>query len=310
MAHDFNVGIDGMDAVDFLIGEHRAVDALFARFEDLRGSDDAAAKEAVVTDIVGELRVHAEIEEAVFYPAIRKALAEGDTLADESLHEHQEVKDTLVEVEGMSAEEAQFEARVTTLINDVRHHVNEEEGEILPKLQRALGELTLQALGEELRAAKEARTSGREPAVLTDVPFPDPETLDEALTTVTLVTPIRSKRQAAPKKTGTRAKRSPATAKRKTSTKKKTASTAPAKATTRAGARTGLVTYHVEPAAGGWKVVKQGATRASATSDAKPGAVARGKELAKRQSRGRLIVHGKDGRIQEQFTYESRSGRD
>src|SRR5689334_5412382 len=108
MAHDFKVGVDGIDAVDFLIGEHRAVEVLFARFEDLRGSDDSAAKEAVVTDIVSELRVHAEIEEAVFYPAIRKALADGEDLADESLHEHREVKDSLVEIEGISADEAQF----------------------------------------------------------------------------------------------------------------------------------------------------------------------------------------------------------
>jgi hypothetical protein len=86
------------------------------------------------------------------------------------------------EIELMGADDAQFEARVMTLINDVRHHVNEEEGEILGKLRLALGELTLRALGEELQAAKQARMSGHDPSVLRELPFPGPEILEEAST--------------------------------------------------------------------------------------------------------------------------------
>jgi hemerythrin superfamily protein len=310
MSHDFTVDGDETDAVDFLIGEHRAVEGLFARFEDLRGSDDLAAEEALVADIVRELRVHAEIEEAVFYPAIRKALAQGEELADEGLSEHQEVKDSLVEIEQMAADEPRFEARVTTLINDVRHHVNEEESGILVKLRLALGELTLRALGEELQAAKRASMSGHDPSVLSELPFPGPEVLEEADTTLTLTpaTPIRRGRQAAPKATRGSASVAPPATTTKSSTKKRGSSKAPAKATgTQAPKRVGLVTYRVEPAARGWRVVKQGATRASATSDTKPAAVARGRELARRQSRGRLIVQGKDGRVQEEITYGDRA---
>jgi hypothetical protein len=70
-----------------------------------------------------------------------------------------------------------------------------------------------------------------------------------------------------------------------------------------------VIAYHVEPSDRGWRVVKEGATRASATFDTKPDAVARGRELAKAQSRGRLVVHGKDGRVQDELTYEGHPRR-
>jgi len=281
MSQPLAVHTEGTDAVEFLIGEHRALEALFARFEGLRGSNDGTAKEALVADVATELRVHAEIEEAVLYPAIRQALAEGDELANESLHEHGEVKDGLAEIEGMSADDAHFEARVTTLINDVRHHVKEEEGDILPKLRLSLGERTLQALGEELMTAKRSRTSGRDPSVLRELPFPDPKTVD-ALTIASTATT------------------------RKPSAKKKAAArTSPTRVSrTRAGTHRDVVTYHVEPSDRGWRVLKEGATRASATFDTKPDAVSRGRELAKGQPKGRLVVHGKDGRVQDEFSYE------
>jgi hemerythrin superfamily protein len=306
MSHELTDGIDGTGAVDFLIGEHRAVEVLLAGFENLRGSDDAAAKEALVADIVRELRVHAEIEEAVFYPAIRKALAQGEELADEGLLEHQQVKDTLLEIEQMGADDAQFEARVMTLINDVRHHVNEEEGEILGKLRLALGELTLRALGEELQEAKQAKMSGHEPAVLSELPFPGPEILEEASVALAPLTPNRPSKHSSQRRTGGSAN-SPRTAtRRKTSAKKGNVPKAPAKPERKRVSGRGPVIYRVEPAARGWRVVKDGATRASATSDAKAEAVARGRELARRQSRARLMVLGKNGRVQEESTYEGR----
>jgi hypothetical protein len=296
----------GTDAVEFLIGEHLAVEALFARFEGLRGSNDGTAQEALVTDIATELRVHAEIEEAVFYPAIRKALAEGDELANQSLHEHQEVKGRLAEIGGMSADDPHFEALVMTLINDVRHHVNEEEGDILPKLRLSLGERTLQALGEELMTAKRSRMSGRDPSVLRELPFPDPGTLDVPTTAPATPAPARPRKQTSSRRTG---KSAPAATTRTPSAKRTAAArTSPTKASrTGARARGDVVTYHVEPSDRGWRVLKEGATRASATFDTKTDAVSRGRELAKGQPQGRLVVHGKDGRVQDEFTYEGRS---
>jgi hemerythrin superfamily protein len=297
--------IQGTDAVEFLMGEHRAVEALFARFEGLRGSHDGAAMEALVADIATELRIHAEIEEAVFYPAVRRALAEGDELAGEALHEHQEVKEGLTEIEQLSADDPHFEARVMTLINDVRHHVNEEEGEILPKLRLSLGERTLRALGEELQTAKRARTSGRDASVLRELPFPDPETVDVGTTAPAPSAASRPQEQASPRPTRKRARTTPAATTRKSAAKKPSPSTSSTKAgRTLARGHADAVTYHVEPADRGWKVLKEGATRASATFETKPDATARGRELAKGQTRGRLVVHGKDGRIQDEFTYE------
>ncbi|HXJ63733.1 MAG TPA: DUF2188 domain-containing protein [Actinomycetota bacterium] len=298
---------EGTDAVEFLMTEHRAVEALFARFEGIRGSDDGAAMESLVADIATELRVHSEIEEAVFYPAIRRALAEGDELADEGLLEHQEVEEGLAEIGQMSAEDAHYEARVMTLINDVRHHVNEEEGEILPKLRLSLGERTLQALGEELQTAKRALMSGRDASVLRELPFPDPETVDVAPTAPAPPAAARPVKQASPRPTREQAKGTPS---RKSAAKKASAPKSSAKAARApVGGKADAVTYHVEPADRGWKVLKEGATRASATFETKPDAVTRGRELAKGQTRGRLVVHAKDGRVQDEFTYEDHPRR-
>jgi hemerythrin superfamily protein len=87
----------------------------------------------VVDQIIRELSVHAAIEEAYFYPEVRKALGEGGELVDEGLHEHQEVKQTLAALEDMDPIDAAYDQKVAGLIADVRHHVQEEEGGDVPQ---------------------------------------------------------------------------------------------------------------------------------------------------------------------------------
>src|SRR5918992_4548254 len=147
------------DAIDVIEEDHRTVEQLFARFERLRGAGDAEGKRAVVDSIIRELRIHAEIEEEVLYPNIRRLLADGDALVAEAVQEHAEAREALAEIEAKSPHDPDFDAKVTTLINDVRHHVNEEEGEMLPKLRTAVGAPLLVALGEDLEAARRARAA-------------------------------------------------------------------------------------------------------------------------------------------------------
>jgi hemerythrin superfamily protein len=139
------------DAITSLRDDHKRVEKLFKQFEK---TEDGATRQRIVAEIVRELSVHAAIEEQVFYPAIRKEAGETEDMVLESLEEHHIVKWTLSELDGMSPEEERFEAKVTVLIESVRHHVEEEEGDLFPKVREAMGRKALQELGEQMDAAR------------------------------------------------------------------------------------------------------------------------------------------------------------
>jgi hemerythrin superfamily protein len=143
----------GRDAVDILVEDHRRIEELFTRYEASTNAD-AQTRKALVDEMIRELSMHAAVEEQYFYPAVAKSVAEGEGLVDESLHEHQEVKDVLAELDDMDADDSGFDQRVHRLIREVRHHAGEEEGEILPKLREAVGESRMMQIGEQLEEAK------------------------------------------------------------------------------------------------------------------------------------------------------------
>lgn len=144
-----------MDAITLLKKDHRTVEGLFKRFEKL-GDRAKKGKQDVVERIIKELSVHAAIEEAVLYPAIRSAIDDKkiDELVLESLEEHHVAKWTLSELDGMTPEHERFDAKVTVLIDNVRHHVEEEEQELFPKMARAFGKERLRELGDALAEAE------------------------------------------------------------------------------------------------------------------------------------------------------------
>ncbi|MDQ1497775.1 MAG: hypothetical protein QOI86_1115 [Actinomycetota bacterium] len=148
-----------MDAITLLKNDHKTVEDLFKRFEKL-GPRAVKSKEDVVARIIRELSVHAAIEEMLFYPAIREAVDDGngdiDDLVLESLEEHHIVKWVLSELDGMSAENERFDAKVTVLMENVRHHVEEEEGDLFPKVQKLLGKQRLAELGDAMAKAKKS----------------------------------------------------------------------------------------------------------------------------------------------------------
>jgi hemerythrin superfamily protein len=143
-----------VNALTLLKEDHRTVEHLFERWIMVRPEEGPAVKRRLVDDMIRELSIHAAIEEQVFYPAVREALPEGHELVEHSLEEHQEAKGLLAELQGLEPGEPGFEERVGTLIVDVREHVEEEEGQIFPKLQVAIGEGGLERIGEALERAK------------------------------------------------------------------------------------------------------------------------------------------------------------
>lgn len=140
-----------IDGVQVLINDHRTVEDLFAQYER---STDPGEQTRIAHKVVHELAVHGEIEELLFYPRVRTALADGDDLADEAVHEHLEIKQTLNELDKMSAEDDGFDQKMRELMAEVRHHVEEEETEMFPKVRETMKPEQLEKLGTSLQGAK------------------------------------------------------------------------------------------------------------------------------------------------------------
>lgn len=141
------------DAIVLLKNDHKTVEKLFKQYEKT-GDKAYATRRKLVDQIITELAVHAAIEEQFFYPAVRKADEEILDVVLEGLEEHHIVKWTLSELEHMSAEEERFHPKVSVLMESVRHHVEEEEEEMFPKVREAMGRKALQELGATLEKAK------------------------------------------------------------------------------------------------------------------------------------------------------------
>ena len=157
--------IQSQDGLQLLTADHRKVEELFERFEAASGT---AAKEKLVRQICTELKVHAQIEEEIYYPAIRGKVEDADL--DEAYVEHDSAKLLINELEAAAPDERFYDAKVKVLSELIEHHVKEEEKERdnLFQQTRAAG-IDLEALGARLAARKqellaEAQSEGLPPA--------------------------------------------------------------------------------------------------------------------------------------------------
>jgi hemerythrin-like domain-containing protein len=141
------------DACDLLDAQHKLVKKMFKSYEELTGSkarSTAQKKLELAREICQNLTAHAQIEEEIFYPAMRAAIKDTDLVAEAEV-EHQSAKDLIAQIEaGVEADEM-FDAKVTVLGEYIDHHVKEEKNEMFPKA-RAARKLDLVAMREELEA--------------------------------------------------------------------------------------------------------------------------------------------------------------
>ena len=140
-----------MDAIALLKADHRNVEALFAKFAKAR---DSKTKKSLATQICTELMVHATVEEEIFYPACQGEVE--DDLRLEGYVEHDGAKVLIAELAGSDPSDEFYDAKMTVLSEQIKHHVKEEEkpGEGLFAQAREAG-LDMDALGAELKARKE-----------------------------------------------------------------------------------------------------------------------------------------------------------
>ena len=136
------------EATALLRADHKMVSGLFAAYEKAR---TASRKQQIVSEICNELSVHAQVEEEIFYPAVKAALKDKE-LVPEATVEHATVKDLIAQVEGVLHDGEMFDAKIKVLSEYVKHHVKEEHEEMFPKARST--KLDMVALGAQLAARK------------------------------------------------------------------------------------------------------------------------------------------------------------
>jgi hemerythrin superfamily protein len=134
-----------MDALQLLRDDHRRVRELFRQFDE---AGDASTRKAITDQAIGELMVHAQLEEDIFYPAMQR---EGMTdLIDHAEEEHHAAETLMNEIIDLDARDGQLEAKFTLLINMVTEHVTEEESQIFPRAAE-IGMDRLERIGDQLQ---------------------------------------------------------------------------------------------------------------------------------------------------------------
>jgi hemerythrin superfamily protein len=134
-----------MNAIDMLEQDHRMVEELFEAIED---AQDASEREQLFIELADALAVHSALEENIFYPACKSEDTEEELL--ESLQEHLQAKRLLADLLDMDPMDEVFMAKIAVLKEAILHHVEEEEGELMPEARRLLGEDMLLAIGNEM----------------------------------------------------------------------------------------------------------------------------------------------------------------
>lgn len=153
---------DADDLLSVITADHRAVEQIFVELETGAGSPEH--RRALADHLTTELVRHTVAEEMFMYPAVRRALPDGDRVADHEIAEHTEVEQTLKELEDVDAIEPRFDELLTKVITGTRHHVAEEEHQILPRLQQACSVDELREFGRLMVRAKDSAPTRPHPS--------------------------------------------------------------------------------------------------------------------------------------------------
>jgi hemerythrin superfamily protein len=154
----------GPDAIALLKADHKRVSDLYAQYEKTRS---VAKKRSLVASICQELSVHAQVEEEIFYPAVKAALKDKE-LVPEAQVEHATLKELIAQVQDKEPDGELFDAKIKVMSEYTKHHVKEEQSEMFPKARKT--RLDMNALGEQIAARKKELMAS--PELLEDPPTP------------------------------------------------------------------------------------------------------------------------------------------
>lgn len=137
-------------ALEMLKGDHDKVKKAFKEFEKM-DREDTEALQQVVQTVCEELKVHTTLEEEIFYPAVREAINDEDVM-NEAQVEHETAKMLIEQLENMGADDPNFHATFTVLGEYVKHHIEEEEGEMFPQAKKT--DLDFEDLAQRMKERK------------------------------------------------------------------------------------------------------------------------------------------------------------
>jgi hemerythrin-like domain-containing protein len=154
------------DVIEVLEHDHREVEQMFSELEQLRGStdDEANHRRRELTDQVTiELVRHSVAEEVLVYPLVEKKISAEE--ADHARKEHAEAEETLKRLEKLDSDDPAFDDELATLMREIRHHIEDEEGETFVHMRQTMDEEQLRKLGGQVEAFKKVAPTRPHPNV-------------------------------------------------------------------------------------------------------------------------------------------------
>jgi hemerythrin superfamily protein len=154
------------DVIEILEHDHREVEQMFQELESLRGAStegDKARRKELTEDVTIELVRHSVAEEVIVYPKVEDKVG-----ADEVEHarkEHAEAEDTLARLEKLDADDPKFDDELAELMSEIRHHIEDEEGEMFAHMRQVIDEDELRTLGSRVEAFKKVAPTRPHPNV-------------------------------------------------------------------------------------------------------------------------------------------------
>lgn len=150
------------DLIHAITTDHRNVERAFAELE--RGSTSPDYRKELADHVIADLVRHSVAEEQFLYPTARDHIDGGGEMVDEELAGHAEAEQVMKQLEGIAATDPRFDRLLSQLIGDVRHHIDEEESTLLPKLQSSCSPEALRDLGHKWLLAKQAAPTRPHPS--------------------------------------------------------------------------------------------------------------------------------------------------
>jgi len=156
------------DVIELLEHDHREVELMFAEFEQ---ATDPGDRRAIADKIIIELVKHSEAEEQAVYPAMRKALPDGDSLVEHEISEHSEAELIMKQLDGMDPGNPEFGVLMTQLMTAIRKHVQEEEGDAFPRFRQTVDKEQLDKLATMVEGLKKIVPTHPHPKAPDHPPF-------------------------------------------------------------------------------------------------------------------------------------------
>jgi len=144
-----------MYVLKLLKKDHSTMQSLFSKF-DRSGKSSHEKKGELFVQIRRELQIHSRAEQEIFYPALKALSDDGRRLVSEAVKEHKDIDELLTQISRLKPTDKNFDEKMETLIENVDHHVEEEEGEIFRFAEENCSEEQLEQLGQEIEERKKS----------------------------------------------------------------------------------------------------------------------------------------------------------